>query len=147
MACARTKAVPRQVIALAPVRVGEVIDKQDVGGLLKLPERAREGVVGVPVEEARSLEDQVGLTRIYTVRFGTNHLPQLEGQMDFFLACCACACPCLDSQSTGRVMEEVGLVLLLLVDRVVKGGADVEREVSLGGGHFALSVRSFVCLS
>ena len=152
LACAGASAIPRQVIALATVRVGKVIGEQDIGGLLKLAERAREGVVGVPIVEARPLEDQMGLARIDTVRRSQNHLPQLGGQMDFFafLACCACACCacacCACACCAWRIQEEIGLVLLLLVDRVVEGGTDVEREVNLGGGHFALSVSLSVCL-
>ena len=143
MASAGASALPRQVIALATVRVGKVIGEQNIGGLLKLAERAREGVVGVPIVEARTLEDQVGLARIHTVRRSQNHLPQLGGQMDFFafLACCALSG---GGKTAVRIQEEVGLVLLLLVDRVVKGGTDVKGEVNLGGGHFAFSVLSFV---
>ena len=114
---------------------------------MKLSERAREGIVGVPVEEARSLEDQMGPARIDTVRLGKNHLPQLEGQMDFFVFCCfACCCACCAIKSAGRVIKQLRLVFLLLVNRVVKRSADVEWEVNLVGGHFALSVRfGFVC--
>ena len=141
MASALTIAVPRKVIAIAPVGAGEVIDEQDVGGPLKLSERAREGIVGVPVVEVLPFEDQVSLARIDTVRRSQNHLPQLEGQMDFFVGCCACACcACCAIKSAGRVIKQLRLVFLLLVNRVVKRSADVEREVNLVGGHFALSV-------
>jgi hypothetical protein len=65
--------------------------------------------------------------------------------MDFFIfGCWACFAWACDIKSAGRIIKQLRLVLLLLVNRMVKRSADVEREVNLVGGHFALSVRFFV---
>ena len=53
--------------------------------------------------------------------------------MDFFFIVNGAEC-------TGCVKEEVGLLPLLFIDRVVEDSTDVEREVNVCGGNFALSV-------